>query len=98
MKKTYSFIMKLLAKISICLMLIFSFQACDKSIEESALPTLVPSGVDETGGNWKTIVVPTASSIAVPQPAETSSAEYTAELNELKTITANLTSAQKDAI
>lgn len=64
--------------------------ACDKSIEEQNPAPLAPSGLDENGGNWKTILLTNVSTVPVSAPAATNSASYTAELAQLKTLTSTL--------
>lgn len=67
---------------------------CDKTIDSPELGTLVPSGNDPTGGTWKTILVPADSMVALAAPLDSTSADYTAELQEVKTLQSQMTSQQ----
>lgn len=73
--------------------------ACDKSVGPvEALPPLDPASQDATAGSWGMIALTGPSQIAVAPPASVTSAAYLAELADIKTAQANLTSAQRNAI
>jgi len=67
---------------------------CDKTIDSPELETLVPSGNDPTGGTWKTVLVPADSMVQLAAPLDSTSADYAAELQEVKTMQAQMTSQQ----
>jgi hypothetical protein len=56
------------------------------------------SAVDENGGTWTPILTGNAPPIVIASPADISSAEYQAELSNVKSSTGNLTGAQRSAI
>lgn len=74
------------------------FVSCDKSLNEQELPPLVPKSIEENGGSWKTIIAPSATAVDIAAPLDESSSAYAAEIQELKNVTANLTSKQRDAV
>jgi PAP2 superfamily len=57
-----------------------------------------PASLDENGGDWKTIVLPTATTISVPAPAASTDAAFLSELADLKAKSANLTTEQAVAV
>jgi hypothetical protein len=76
-----------------------SAAGCDSTIEAvEPLPPLDPSSFDETAGTWQMIVLTGPTQIAVAAPTATTSPAYLAELADIKTAQANLTSAQRQAI
>jgi hypothetical protein len=84
----------LLAIVSTCCVL----SACDKEIEERELAPAVPAGLDADGGNWKTILLGSPTSIALEVPAQTGATSYAAELEALKTSMASVTDEQRKAV
>lgn len=56
------------------------------------------TGVDADGGTWTPVLLAAPNQIVIAAPDLPNSAAYQAELNEVKTATANLTGAQKNAI
>lgn len=56
------------------------------------------SRLDEDGGTWTPIIMASGSDIVIDPPADVNSAEYQAELSELKEIQSNLSSKQKSAV
>lgn len=78
MKTFYSY---LLILSSLCLWL----SACkEPAIDEGILPFAAPTTVDADGGAWRTVVLKSASDIAVPQPNTTTSDAYQRELSDVK--------------
>jgi membrane-associated phospholipid phosphatase len=77
-----------------------TINACQKEITTnfSDLGELIPSKLDTTAGNWKTIVLATNEEVVLAAPTAINSAEYQAELAETKRILTSLTQEQKDAI
>ena len=80
--------------------LILTLNSCDKTITSLDNPTepLVFTGLDNTGGTWKTIEAGDITAYKVPTPLAIGDAGYKAELQEIKDAQASLTSAQQDAI
>jgi membrane-associated phospholipid phosphatase len=83
-------------KAAIMLVITFSLlQSCDEDIPSiKSLPILAPTKVDETAGNWKTVLNINASSISLPTAEAISSAAYQAELAELISLSTNRTASQ----
>ncbi|WP_026464134.1 phosphatase PAP2 family protein [Adhaeribacter aquaticus] len=77
-----------------------SLISCNKEIEEDNehYEALQPNQLDADAGTWKTFIVALPSDFPVPAPASPTSAAYQTELNELKSVTANLTDKQKNII
>lgn len=75
------------------------FCSCEKD-----LPTQIQikayefSSLDENGGSWKPILLEDADQITIPAPEATTSLSFMAELGELKSLSLNLTSEQKQAV
>lgn len=73
-----------------CLSILFSaflllMAGCKEPIiDEGVLPFLVPASVDPDGGNWRTIVLKSATDVVVPQPTAITSDAYKKELSDVK--------------
>lgn len=76
----------------------FALLSCDKSIEEPQRVGYAPASVDEKAGAWKTYVLTSPTDVTLAAPASTSSAEYQAELTDLKSKAANLSQPQQEAV
>ncbi|MBY0348558.1 MAG: phosphatase PAP2 family protein [Hydrotalea flava] len=74
--------------------------ACNKNAPDitANLSPLQPQNVDLNAGSWKTILLPRPDTFAVAAPNPVSSADYKAELNEIKGYQKNLTSSQMATI
>lgn len=72
--------------------------ACEKDIETSDLQPVVPTNLDATAGTWKPFVLAKADEIALEAPKASNSTEYQAELTELKSLTASLSTSQQAAV
>jgi len=74
--------------------------SCSKGIIERTdnIPALTPSDIDLNAGTWKTILLKRPDTFAVNAPAPTKSPAYIAELNEIKGLQRNISSAQKAII
>lgn len=74
--------------------------SCSKTIVERTdnLPALMPSDIDINAGAWKTILLKRPDTFAVNAPVPTNSPAYIAELNEIKGLQQNISSAQKAII
>lgn len=79
-------------------LLIFLF-SCEQELPRMANYTAYPfSGLDEDGGSWTPILLNNSDQIVIDAPMDVSSAAYQEELSELKTITANLSGTQRNAV
>lgn len=85
---------------TLALITLFSIVSCNKDIIEkgSDWDELVPAKLDENAGNWKPCVLTPTDDIKIPDALATTTPQYLAEIQELKTIQANLTEDQKTAI
>ncbi|WP_080238615.1 phosphatase PAP2 family protein [Spirosoma rigui] len=72
--------------------------SCDKSIEEPQRVGYSPADVDAKAGSWKTYIITSPAAVTVATPSLTTSAEYQAELTDLKSKSASLTPAQQEAV
>ena len=74
--------------------------SCNKRIEEynQNFEALNPSNIDLNAGNWKPIVITSNANFPLPAPSDVTSANYKAELVELKTLSSNLSAEQKSII
>jgi hypothetical protein len=74
--------------------------ACNKDVEgrTDKAPSLQPANIDLNAGTWKPILLATADEIAVPAPSATTTPDYIAQVNEIKTWQANLTSDEKKIV
>lgn len=69
------------------------FAGCGKKVEDVSInfPVLQPAKTDANAGSWKTILLTAPDQIPVPAPAAAAGADYTAQVNEIKSFQANLT-------
>ncbi|MVM31911.1 PA-phosphatase [Spirosoma sp. HMF4905] len=67
-------------------------------IDEGVLPTVVPTSVDANGGTWRTIILKSASDIAVPQPIAITSDDYKKEFSDVKNGVLAATPEQNTAV
>jgi membrane-associated phospholipid phosphatase len=73
--------------------------ACDNAVEpETRLPALEAASLDPTAGSWRMIALSAPDQIVVPAPSNVTSAVYTGEIAQVKSVQANLTSAQRRAV
>ena len=79
---------------------IIGMASCNKDITETTdlWSELAPTKLDDGAGSWKTILLANADEVKIPTPDAISTPQYQAELAEVKTLSANLTTAQKAAI
>ncbi len=56
------------------------------------------SSKDEDGGNWKPILLTSGADVIIDAPADVTSAEYLAELAEVKTFSSSLSADQKEIV
>ena len=71
--------------------------SCSKAITEKTAdaPSLNPLNADMEAGTWKTVLLSAPTEIAVPAPIATTSPDYIAQINEIKTWQADLTTDEK---
>jgi membrane-associated phospholipid phosphatase len=71
--------------------------ACNKDIEgrTDSAPALKPANIDLNAGAWKPVLLTGPTEFAVPAPIATTTPDYIAQVNEIKTWQANLTSDEK---
>ena len=68
------------------------FAGCSKEVEDVSLayPVLQPTKTDANAGTWKTMLLTTPDQIAVTAPAAPTGPDYTAQINEIKSLQAQL--------
>lgn len=84
---------KLLFIVSVAVVL----YSCSKDLTETNLefPALNPASQDLNAGTWRPVLLTGPTEFAVPAPIATSSPDYVAQINEIKTWQANLTGEEK---
>ena len=76
------------------------FVACNKNVDSRTdnSPALNPSNNDLNAGTWRTILLSSPTEFPVAAPIATTSPDYIAQINEIKTWQANITSEEKDLV
>ncbi len=74
--------------------------ACSKDIEESNMlaPILNPANTDANAGNWKPILLSSASEITVAAPIAITSPDYIAQINEIKAWQGKISKADQKSV
>ncbi|THU41585.1 phosphatase PAP2 family protein [Niastella caeni] len=74
--------------------------ACSKKItgRTDNLPALTPAKTDLDAGAWKPILLTSANEFSVATPIATTTPEYIAQMNEIKSWQASLTDEEKDNV
>jgi hypothetical protein len=80
---------------AICIALVYLSCSKDISSRTSKLPPLSPAKNDLNAGDWKTILLTKADEFAVPSPIAINTPDYIAQINEIKTWQANISSEEK---
>ena len=73
---------------------------CNKSIEGRTdnISSLSPANTDINAGDWKPVLLTGPTEFAVAAPIATNTPDYIAQINEIKTWQANLTSQEKEIV
>jgi len=71
--------------------------SCSKELTDTSLefPTLNPASQDMNAGTWRPILLTGPTEFTVPAPIATTSPDYVAQINEIKTWQAELTAEEK---
>jgi hypothetical protein len=78
---------------------VFTISCNDDIVEKNQqYPQLNPSNPDTNAGNWSTLVLNAPNEFSIDIPTATNSAAYKAEINEIKSYQANITSEQQQII
>jgi hypothetical protein len=82
---------------------VFSFiliSSCSKDITERNMEfgALQPASTDINAGNWRPILLTGPAEFTVVAPAATNTPDYIAQVNEIKSFQATITSAEKKAV
>ena len=74
--------------------------ACNKDVEGRTDNTtaLKPSSIDLDAGAWKTVLLTAPDEFAVAAPSATTTPDYIAQVNEIKTWQADLTNDEKNIV
>ncbi|MCY7357734.1 MAG: phosphatase PAP2 family protein [Rudanella sp.] len=70
---------------------------CDKTIDEAQRVAYVPASLDDKAGTWKTYLA-TPTGVTLAAPLSTTSAEYAAELANLKSVSTSPSREQQEAV
>jgi hypothetical protein len=94
MKKLFIF------PITIAAAAITLFFACNKDVDGRTddAPALKPANIDINAGVWKPVLLTGPTEFAVPTPSTTTTPDYIAQINEIKTWQADLTSEEKKIV
>ncbi|MEO5684221.1 MAG: phosphatase PAP2 family protein [Chitinophagaceae bacterium] len=94
MKKLFLFI-TMIAAVAVCLPL-----ACSKKVDGRTddLTALTPAKTDADAGAWKTVLLTGPSEFTVAAPIATTTPEYIAQVNEIKSWQAALTNEEKGIV
>ncbi len=73
---------------------------CSKAIDDVSLdyPVLQPAKTDANAGTWKTMLLTAPDQVPVPSPAPATGPDYTAQINEIKSLQAKLDDHGRKAI
>ena len=82
---------------------LFSFvivNSCSKDLDErnESFPPLEPASLDINAGTWRPILMTGPTEFSVPAPIATTTPEYVAQLNEIKSFQANITEQERKAV
>ena len=74
--------------------------SCNKEVIDRTtnIPALQPAKTDINAGTWKTVLLGAPSDILVPAPIATTSPDYVAQINEIKSFQANITNDEKNLV
>ncbi len=80
--------------------LLLTLASCNKEITGSTdnTPGLSPANLDINAGTWKTILLVAPTEFPVAAPLATNTPDYIAQVNEIKSWQANLSSKEKDMV
>ena len=76
---------------------ILTFVACNKDVESRTdnITALNPANIDLNAGTWRPVLLTGPTEFSVPAPAATTSPDYIAQINEIKTWQAEFTDEEK---
>ena len=82
------------------LIIVLLFQSCSKDINDQAeeFPSLQPASLDINAGTWKPILLTGPTEFPVAAPITTTSPDYIAQVNEIKSFQANITSNERKTV
>src|SRR6187399_668110 len=86
--------------IVISLFAVALFNSCSKDLTESNLqfPALQPASTDINAGTWRPILLTGPTEFTVIAPAATTTPDYIAQVNEIKSFQAKITKEEKRAV
>ena len=91
---------KIFFSISIAGLCVLSFTSCNKEVKGRTddIVALTPAKTDIDAGAWKPILLTGPTEFTVPVPAATTTPDYIAQVNEIKTWQNDLTSEEKKIV
>ena len=86
--------------ITIPVLAVLFFNSCSKEITEvnEQFPALKPASIDINAGTWRPILLTGPTEFAVAAPGATTTPDYIAQVNEIKSFQAKMTKAEKKAV
>lgn len=82
------------------LLMAYFITACQKEINDKSLefPALQPTKLDTNAGSWKPILLSGPTEFSIPAPIATTSPDYIAQINEIKSYQASINNEDRVAI
>ena len=92
--------MKKLYIITTLLLAAAFFHSCSKEVTSVNMeyPALQPASTDNNAGTWRPILLTGPTEFAVAAPAATTTPDYIAQVNEIKSFQANITETEKNSV
>jgi hypothetical protein len=86
--------------IIVSLFTVVLFSSCSKDITEQNLefPALQPASTDINAGTWRPVLLTGPTEFAVAAPSATTTPDYIAQVNEIKSFQAKLTKQERNAV
>ncbi len=87
-------------KIYVCILIVTMFSSCSKDITETNLEysALQPISIEANAGTWRPILLTGPTEFSVAAPVATTTPDYVAQVNEIKSHQASITNAEKKAV
>ena len=82
------------------LIIVLLFQSCSKDINDQSeeFPALQPASLDINAGTWRPVLLTGPTEFPVAAPIATTTPDYIAQVNEIKSFQANITTKEKNSV
>ena len=82
------------------LIAVLLFQSCSKDItnQSEEFPSLKPASLDINAGTWKPILLTGPTEFPVAAPIATTTPDYIAQVNEIKSFQSNITTKERNSV